>query len=69
MKKKQCINPIHAKITDKINELTLSLEAVLKRKQIDDLLKLVRKQKTERQELEKVTGKDKVGTYHQACEI
>jgi hypothetical protein len=69
MKKKEK-NPAHVAISDKINDLRLTLQSLLSNETIEMLIKLAqaRGQQANRNEIEKIVGNLR-GTYHIAKEV
>ena len=66
MKKKQK-NSAHVLLSDKLNDLRQSLQLVLEGHLIDRLLVLARSRKAPtRTEIEKVTGVERIGSFHLA---
>jgi hypothetical protein len=56
--KKKEINPIHAQLSDKVNDLMQNLEVILSKNTIEKLLATVksRKETITRGDIEKITG-------------
>ena len=69
--KKKSLNPVHILLTDKVNDLQQTIENILPKTTIKELIFLAKNKgnSATRPELQKIVGNNKIGAYHLAFEI